>query len=222
MTQEQMNVDDGAGRQKRVRVDYPANSKVSRLKPAEKGTVEKVVEVDVIRRKRGLMARIFGDFIADDSSTVFSYVITDVLIPAAKTAISDAVSQGIERMLFGDSRPRPAGRPGYTNYGNRYGRPGDSADRGNRATVMSRQARATHNFNDIIISSRAEAEDVIDNLRNLVSQFDVATVADLYDLVGLTGEFTDNKWGWTDLRSAAVRAVRGGYMLQLPRTQSIE
>lgn len=78
-----------------------------------------------------------------------------------------------------------------------------------------------HDFSDIILASRADAEEVLDRLRDLVSQYDVATVNDLYDLVGLTGEFTDDKWGWTDLRTASVRVVRGGYLLNLPRTQPI-
>jgi hypothetical protein len=86
---------------------------------------------------------------------------------------------------------------------------------------MSRQQRAQHDFSDIILASRADAEDVLDRLRDLINQYEMATVSDLYDLVGLTGEFTDDKWGWYDLRSAAVQAVRGGYLLRLPRTQPL-
>lgn len=221
MTEGLMSVNDGGGREKKVRVDYPANSRRAKEEPHEREKVEPVVTGEVVRRKRGLINKIFGDLVAEDSSTVFGYVITEVLVPAFKNAVSDAVSQGVERMLFGDARPRPASsRTAYTNYRAPFTQsrtiPGSDP-----RPPLSRQARATHDFNDVIIASRAEAEDVIDRLRDLINQYQVATVSDLYDLVGLTGEFTDDKWGWDDLRSAAVRPVRGGYMLHMPRTQPL-
>jgi hypothetical protein len=212
-----MTVDNGGGRQGKVRVDYPANSKRGKDAPVEKARPEKVVEGAVTRRKKGLRDKLAQTFLSEDSSSVFTYVVVDVLVPAAKNAISDAISQGIERMLFGDIRTRRApvggGRPGgYTNYSRMHEEP---------RREMTRQARATHDFSDIVLASRGDAEDVIDRLRDLISQYETATVADLYDLVGLTGDFTDDKWGWYDLRVASVRAVRGGYLLNLPRTQPI-
>ena len=38
--------------------------------------------------------------------------------------------------------------------------------------------------------------------------------ADLYDLVGINGSYTDNKYGWTHLRSTDVQRVRDGYLLK--------
>ena len=217
-----MHVDVGGGRERRVPVDYPSNSKKAKAAEPDREAVKPVVTL-VVERKRNPFTKFAQTFISEDSGSVGNYIVMEVLVPAAKTMISDAVSQGIERMLFGDSRPRPAGgRQGYTNYG-RFTQqrtiPGSVVQ--DARPPMTRQARATHDFNDIIIASRAEAEDVIDHLRDLINQYEVATVSDLYDLVGLTGEFTDDKWGWFDLRSAAVRAIRGGYLLHLPRTQPI-
>ena len=36
-------------------------------------------------------------------------------------------------------------------------------------------------------------------------------------LVGINGSYTDNKYGWTHLRSADVQRVRDGYLLKLPK-----
>jgi hypothetical protein len=143
----------------------------------------------------------------------------EVLLPAFKNMLSDGVSKGVERLLFGDAHPSRSSRTGYTNYNPARRIPGSPYN--DPRPPLSRQARTTHNFDDIIISSRAEAEDVLDRLRDLINEYEVATVSDLYDLVGLTGEFTDDKWGWYDLRSASVQPIRGGYLLRLPRTQSI-
>ena len=221
MTDGMMDVDAGAGRQRKVRVDYPGNSKKGQEPETPRTPLPRIVTGEVTRKKEGMAGKFFHSFLSEDTPTVLQYVVMEVLLPAAKNTISDVVSQGIERMLFGDSRPRArmGGRPGYTNYsGTGPASPGRPAD---PRPALSRQARANHEFDDIIIATRAEAEDVLERLRDLINSYQVATVADLYDLVGLTGEFTDNKWGWTDLRSASIRVIRGGYLLDLPRTDPI-
>lgn len=43
------------------------------------------------------------------------------------------------------------------------------------------------------------------------------SVADLYDLVGINGNYTDNKYGWFNIRTASVVRVRDGYMIKLPK-----
>ena len=50
----------------------------------------------------------------------------------------------------------------------------------------------------------------------------MATIGDLYDLVGMTGDFTDNKWGWDNLSRASTTRVRDGYILVLPRPVVID
>ena len=55
-----------------------------------------------------------------------------------------------------------------------------------------------------------------------VQKYDFATVADLYDMLGETGEYTDNRWGWTDLSKADVIRVHQGYLLDLPRPEPID
>jgi hypothetical protein len=81
---------------------------------------------------------------------------------------------------------------------------------------MSRLARSQHDFDDIVLDSRVEAEEVIEKLFEVVSRYGAATVADLYELVGLSTAHTDQKWGWTDVRGAGVSRIRGGYLLDLP------
>jgi hypothetical protein len=88
--------------------------------------------------------------------------------------------------------------------------------------VMSRQARARHNFDEIVLDDRAEAEEVIDRLFDLVSRYESASVADLYELVGLASSHTDHKWGWSDLHGAGVSRIRGGYLLDLPEPEPLD
>jgi hypothetical protein len=216
--------------------DYPPNSRKSRepkvepTLPEPEKRAEKVVEGEVVRRKKPLGRRFTETFFSGSGRGVVSYIVLDVLLPAAKDTIADVVSQGIERMLFGEARSvsrrtgsRPSGSSGYVSY-NRYSSQPPSASRREdpRSTDISRRARATHDFDEIILATRAEAEEVIGRLFDIVSKYEAATVADLYELLGITSKFTDDRWGWTDIRGAGVTRVRNGYLLDLPRPEPLD
>lgn len=76
-------------------------------------------------------------------------------------------------------------------------------------------------YDDILFPTRAEATDALDQMIAIIAQYDVVTVADLFESVGVTGEFTDENWGWTDLRGADVQRINEGYVLDLPRPAPI-
>ncbi len=68
--------------------------------------------------------------------------------------------------------------------------------------MLSRASRARHDFSDLIIPSRQEAEEVIDQLFEVMSRHGSVSVADLYELTDIQSSHTDMKWGWTNLRGA--------------------
>jgi hypothetical protein len=200
--------------------DFPPNSEVSKQARQEKD-ISQVTSKKVVRKKKSLRTKFKELFIAGDAKSALRYVVLDVLLPAAKDMVVEAGAQGIEKLIYGDARryrgstPPQSGPTGYVQY-NRY----SGIMGGSRLTpsqrVMSRQARARHDFDEIILESRDEANEVIDQLFDVVSRYDTATVADLYELVGLASNHTDHKWGWTDLRGAGVSRSRDGYLLDLP------
>ena len=214
--------------------NYPGNSnrttaksvKSAQPKPEKKTSpqdkkVEKVVVNKVTRRKKPLGKRFAETFVGGDAESVWTYVLNDVMVPAAKDMVADAVSQGIEKMLFGESRGRSRGArvagAAYTSY-NKISTQTKAAPRRD----ISQRARATHDFDEIILGTRGEAQEVLDQLYTLISEYDVATVADLYEMVDQTGTFTDEKWGWTSLRGAGITRVKGGYLLDLPQPVYID
>ena len=216
-------------------MDYPNNShqaKESKITVSnEEETpkkVEKVIEGTVLRRKKPLSKRFSEMFIGGDSRTVSAYLFYDVLMPAAKDTIADVMTQGVERMLFGETRSTSRragnrrGNSGYVSY-NRYSASTPPWEpRRDEPRSPSRRSRATHNFDEIILSTRVEAEEVIDRLFDLVARYESATVADLYELAGVTGSYTDDKWGWTDIRGAGVTRVRNGYLLDIPKPEPLD
>lgn len=90
---------------------------------------------------------------------------------------------------------------------------------------MSRRARETHDFDEILLETRAEAEEVLAKLGDMINRYDSVSLSDLYQLVGLTPTYTDEKWGWTNLEEASYSRVRNGgqpvYLLNLPRPEPL-
>ena len=209
--------------------EFPPNSAASKKGTPQAKNIERVTKGEPVRRKKSLRKQFTETFVAGDARSAVVYVVMDVLLPAAKDMIVDAGAQGIEKLIYGDSRrrgsrPPVSGPTGYVQY-NRVSGPMGSGS-GSRlpgpARAMSRAARGRHNFDEVVLEQRAEAEEVIDRLFELVSRYDQATVADLYELVGLTSSHTDHKWGWEDLHGAGVTRVRGGYLLDLPEPEPFD
>lgn len=195
---------------------YPPNSQRAAGSARKPEEFEQVTTSEVIRKKKSIWKQFRHTFIGGDAKTAVNYVFLTVLLPAFKDMLVDAGAQGMEKLVYGDSSRRP--RRGPTSS---YGQLGHVAyNRMSQATqprTMSPRARQTHDFDEIVLASRVEATDVLDQMIEIVSKFEVVTVSDLYSLTGLTGTHVDNKWGWTDLRGATVRRLRNeGYLLDLP------
>lgn len=181
----------------------------------EEKKIEKVVTGKVITKKEGFFSKMFRGLISEDAKDVKSYVFGDVLIPAIKKAISDIVSDGIDIILYGESsgkkRRSPAERVSYRSYydrSNDYRRP---------SPVYS-----DYSYDNIILETRGEAEEVLARMDELIDTYKLVSVADLKDLVGITGNYTDNRYGWTSIRSAEVVRVRDGYTIKMPRPMPID
>lgn len=213
--------------------EFPSNSRRPDAPPPKKAKdekkIERVVQTEVVRRKKPLGRKFAETFVGGDTKGVWQYVLLDVMIPAAKDMVADATSTGIERMLFGDSRPSSRrGRssntvPGHVDYRSPFARSNNQQQSfRNEPRELSRKARTHHDFDEIILGTRVEAEEVIDRLFDLISRYESASVADLYELVGTTGSYTDDKWGWTDIRGAGVTRVRNGYLLDIPKPEPID
>lgn len=202
-----------------IRNGFPGNSHKSREDcKNEPSKLEKVVSGKVIVRKKSLGKKFLETFIGEDSHTIFGYIIHDVLIPAAKDTLYDMVKGSLEMSLFGEkkgSRTRRDNGRSYVSYDRMSSSSSRRDDRDRRD--FSNRNRAHHNFDDIIIASRGEAEEVLSNLVDLIIDYNQATVADLYELVGMTANYTDRNYGWTDLSSSSVSRARDGYLLNLPK-----
>lgn len=187
----------------------------NRSSPEKK--VEKVIAGTVKSKKKSEIRKFTDVFISEDINNVKSYILLDVLIPAIKKAISDIVTNGIDMILYGETGKTKsnsiASKVSYRSYYD---------GRNDRRDYSAIRTKISYNYDDIIFDNRGEAEDVLSRMDELISTYGLVSVADLYDLVGVTGNYTDNKYGWTNIRSASVIRVRDGYMLKLPKALPLD
>lgn len=199
--------------------EYKSNSHRSKEGKTEALTdrkkVEKVVHGRVRTKPKSGISKITDIFISEDAANVKSYIVMDVLVPAVKKAISDIVRDGIDMILYGESRGRKSSSAsGYVSYRD-YSRSDD------RDRFRDSRSRSSYAHDDIVLDSRGEAEEVLIRMDELIDTYGNVSVADMYDLVGKSSEYTDNKYGWTNIRNAEPIRVRDGYMLKLPKALPI-
>jgi hypothetical protein len=192
--------------------------------PAAKQEKDEVKQIAAGKVRKTPWYKRFGrSLIADDVTNIREWIMVEVVVPSIRNLLADSIKGSTDRVLYGQSRARGRGY-GYGGYAGGIERPGlrtryDKMSEGEPRRMLSREARARHDFGEVTLDSRTEADAVIDALIHRVEQYGVATISDLYDLVGVTGSYADQNYGWTDLRSADVRQERGGWTLDLPPTE---
>lgn len=172
--------------------------------------------------KKSEMRKFADSFIAEDLSNVGEYIVKDVFIPTIKKTIFDIITNGIDMLLYGttgrSNKNSIAGKVSYRNYYDQR-----NSDRGYSSNNYSNRPKTSrYSYDEIVLNSRGEAEEVLMRMEELIENYKMASVADLYDLVGISGDYTDNKYGWMNLRGADVIRVRDGYLLKMPRALPLD
>lgn len=113
----------------------------------------------------------------------------------------------------------------WTEVGNEF------IDSFNAEVEIRRKNRKT---TEILFETRADAEKVLDLLHDSILNYGVVTMADFYDLCGLTHstypvvrekpksrhEYNSyHNYGWADLTSAFVTRTRLGYLIHMPNAE---
>jgi hypothetical protein len=196
-------------------LDYKPNSHKSKEESSESKKLEKIVSGPV-KTKKNELRKLSEIFISEDAANVKSYIFMDVLVPAIKKAISDIFHNGIDIILFGEAgKSKSSSAASRVSYRDYYDRKDDHPS--------VNRTRSGYSYEDVVVETRGEAEAVRTRLEEIVDEYGMVSVADLYDLVGITGNYTDNNYGWTNVHNVEIiRVYGGGYMLKMPRAIPIK
>jgi hypothetical protein len=204
---------------------YQSNSHKSKEKAQnEPAAVEKKVDKPVTSKaslkKKGTAKKFSDIFVQEDARSVGEYILMDVAVPLLKELCFDIISKGAGMFFFGDrgisSRRSTSERYGYGRGYTNYNRMSERRER------QPLPRRSSYSYDDIWIETRGEAEAVLDRMDELLNTYGQVSIGDLYDLVDVTGSFTDYKYGWTDLRTAEAVRSGGGYILKFPRAIALD
>ncbi len=172
----------------------------------EKKLVKKIVSGRRVVKKESVFL--------DTLRNVSRYILFEILIPAAKTTISEMMSNGTDMILWGETRrsrhdrDRTGSRVSYTNYF-------PSTRERDRERYRERD-RSRYRMDEIVLDTRQDADEVLTRLLAILDEYESVTVSEYYEIMGVPSEFTDQNYGWTNLRDAVVQRIREGYIIDLP------
>lgn len=172
--------------------------------------IDKVISGKATLKKETGIRKYLGGFVSNQTGDIRGSIISEVLIPGIQKIIYSAVTTFLEAIFPGvgptKKQNTPSSKVSYSSY---YSR--DDTQRVNYSSPR------LNNYDDVIVEDRREAESVLERMDELISVYGVVSVADYYDLLGLSHNYTDDNYGWTDIHSAMVTKVRDGYLIRLPR-----
>lgn len=187
-----------------------------------KKKIQKVVKNDVTIKKKNPAQVAFDKFVNEDVGNIKTYIVHDVIIPTIKNTIWDAFTNSLDMILFGGKGGNRTGAGSsrnapYVSYNKMSdNRAGSSRNNSND------ENKNPFDFDSIVFATNADAKSVLDNLNASLEEYKIVSVADLYDLVGKSCDYTYQYFGWTNLRKAQIIRVRRGYVIDLPRPMPIE
>lgn len=200
-------------------VSLPGNTD----KAKEGASPEKKVIAKAKVQKKSAIKEALRTFFAQDLPEIAEHLVVDVAIPAAKNAITDMVTQGIQQLLYGEVDPRRGPSSGYTSY-SRSSR--SDRSRGYYESRRSerrepRQPKPT-NVEDLVFDTRGDAVDVIEFIADSIEQYGQVSVADLMSSVGIQPRYTDERWGWTTTDAFEIRQIREGWLVSADRPEPLK
>lgn len=209
--------------------EFPANSAKARERsdsppdsPREK-KIEQVTSASAERRKPRLGRKFKETFVGGTARGALEYMLVDVVVPAIQDTLIDAFQGGVERLIRGEgARSRRSATTSYSNLGH-VNYQSMSTNKPPTARPLSQRSRARHDFGEIRIQNRQEAEEVLERMYDELSRYGEVNVATLYELTGIQSTHADHKWGWKSLRGARIQTLRtGGYLLDLPEPEPLD
>ena len=202
----------------------PNSQKYKDEKAAREANRPKVMELSgtITRKKRSLFDRFKDTFVKENPKDVRKYILQEILFPAIVDNARDILIGMFDMTFRGETSARKQ-KTGVNSLGTRINYGGFFGERREKMPNY-RRSDIAHNFDNIFFENRGDAEQALDLMVEILNgDYKQVTVADFYDIVGITGEHTDNKYGWKDLSSAQVRGnSRSGYYIDLPKCIALD
>jgi len=164
--------------------------------------------------------RLFSFLVAEDPKALARDVGRNLVVPRLKAAGEEAINSLISGLLWGNGGGRPGNgivrgtvlNPNTTVYGGIVNS-GVSPQQLAAAAAPQRPS----GYQDVKVPTQQYAEALLTNLYQLLNEYRMVSIADLYESANLPTDPQDHKLGWYSLEGANIEIVRDGFVLALPR-----
>lgn len=194
--------------------DEPPKEKPPKLK-------SKVKKNDIVQTKKSLGQKFQETFVQEDIKTVRNYVVDEVVVPGFKNLILDCLSMFFFKEAYSGRRGRRDDDE-YTSYSSYYSSGRKKKKRKKERDEDYDDDDRTVDYQNIVLKRKDAAQDIVDELRRRIKKYDRASVADLLDLIEVTGKYTDNNWGWTDPEDIGIRRVSNGFLIDVADAELLD
>lgn len=155
-------------------------------------------------------------------------IVDDVIIPGFKGFLSGTITSVLGAMatvaedccdilIWGEKqgrhdRERRGSKRSYDKYYDNR-----------RSDNERKRERTSLDYDDVEFSTRFEAREVLDKMKELLDEYDCVSVADYYRASRVDHNFTDEKFGWTNLSNASIASRKNGkYVILLPKARVLD
>lgn len=116
------------------------------------------------------------------------------------TALKDAITKKTTEILYGTECERPKRK----------------VPRNDTYQKSRNNDRCMKNLVDVVFDNRKDAETVLDAMMDIIDQYGVISLADVYDILEIPTIDSASKYGWVSVDNGKVVRERDGYHIRLP------
>ena len=198
----------------------PGNSKTTgRSTNTERPKTKKIITGGGRVKEKGFFTKFVETFVGMPVEDVAHNLIQETVVPAIKNTVLDSLNNGFEMLLYGETSHRSKNKSGYKAYSSYY----DNKNSSKSSSSSRRSSR--YGVKEYLFEKKQDAIDVLDDMRDMIAEYDEVSVSNYYGLIGLTQDFTDEEHGWRNLDHTRIFTVRDAgetkYGIDLPRTEDI-
>lgn len=175
---------------------------------------EKVIDAEIVdnkpaakKIKKPLGQRFKEAFFVTSKEELKRFIVQEVIMPGVRDILSDIISRGSDKLLYGDGRGRRSSRgsrgASFVSYQEYY-------DKGKKNTSYKTAGGYTSegiHWDGPAAEDRANS--VLDWCAEQLELYERFTAYQFYSECGMTTDHSDENWGWTSIEG--FKAVREGH-----------
>lgn len=173
-----------------------------------------------VKKEGSKLGEIVETFVINDIKDIKTSILLDYIVPGLKDLATGIIDSIFNKGNINRTSDRYSGR---TRYEGAYR--GNTRSPRQNSSMEYRIQRNYYDYRNLTWNTRGQAEVALNSLWDILDQYKVVSIADLFDIAQCTppGDSSGNNYGWFDLSgSDVIRTFDGKYLIKLPPAVSLK